>query len=145
MTAEKSMANEAKGAGPKNDLEAIIKYGDADRLVHTAEKLGGELHKADLTKSQIRNIYATVKMIAATRKYGPAEQYQIHLLIYKLQYAAARQPALKRLAETLSQGIEMLGDNPEHFYRFADFFEAIVAYHYSARETAALNKRTGGR
>lgn len=139
------MANETKSAAPMSDLEAIIKHGRADRLVQSAEKLGSELAKADLTKSQIRNIYATVKMIAATRKFGEAEQYQIRLLVPKLQYAAARQPALKRLTETLTQCIEMLGNEANYFYRFADFFEAIVAYHYSARELAALDKRSGGR
>jgi len=141
------MANETRSPAV-SDLEAIIKQPDqTNRLVRSAEALGRELARADLTKSQIRNIYATVKMIAAKRDFdkSPKSRGQIDLLVPKLHYAAARQPALKRLAETLSQCIRMLEGKQEYFDRFSDFFEAIVAYHYSFRAQADLDKRSGGR
>jgi CRISPR-associated protein Csm2 len=47
-----------------------------------------------------------------------------------MAYAAKRNPPTKDLQEILDFAISKI-DNEKKFEKFKDFFEAIVAYHYS--------------
>lgn len=121
----------------RQKLEAIINpQPDRNTLISYAQEIGDRAAKADLGTSQVRNIFGMVKqMQTQTEK----DYDRLKLLIPKLHYAAAKQPALKELADVLTAAIKMVNDKKD-FDQFADFFEAIVAYHY-----AAYSDRKGGR
>jgi CRISPR-associated protein Csm2 len=118
-------------------LKEIIESSNRDSLIVYAQAIGGRAARADLGTSQVRNIYGMVKQMQtqAEPDYG-----RLKLLVPKLYYVAARQPALKELAAVLTAAVTMVDTNQERFRNFADFFEAIVAYHY-----AAYTDRKGGR
>ena len=50
----------------------------------------------------------------------------------KLAYAAARNDAVTDLKDALTQAIDRVGDDPQRFKNFVDFFEATLAYHKAA-------------
>ena len=122
-------------------LETIIKGGDVDSLIHYAQQIGERAANADLGTSQVRNIYGMVKQIQtqSVQTQSEPDYGQLKLLVPKLHYVAARQPALKEMAAVLSEAIWMVEDR-EAFKQFASLFEAIVAYH-----SAAYIDRKGGR
>ena len=111
-------------------IEKIIK-GDTKSLVQEAEVLGKNLKQKDLTTSQIRNVFGSVKKMEMR---GFKEQ-ELLLLKPKLAYAANRSGAkqgTKDLREILSTAIDFVGDSQEYFGNFCNFFEAILAYHRAA-------------
>jgi CRISPR-associated protein Csm2 len=112
-------------------LNKIITEGDTDILISYAMELGQRVAGEDLGRTQIRNIYSMVKAFESKRPY---DFDQLKLLIPKLHYAAARESKLTPLVEALSDGIRLVEDDDERFKRFANFFEALVAYHYAASE-----------
>ena len=92
----------------------------------------GEALSDSLTKSQIRNIFGTVRQIEMnwTGDEEKAASYrQLLMLKPKLQYQAARTREVKPLADVLDNAIDHVGDDRVRFGRFVDFFEAILAYH----------------
>ncbi len=56
---------------------------------------------------------------------------ELILLKPKLRYQTARKNELEDLALLLIRAIDQV-ENREQFQRFADFFEAILAYHKAA-------------
>lgn len=109
----------------EEDVDKLIKK-DSKLLVDTARAFGQYIAK-HLSSSHIRNIYGEVKQMEMT-------EFAFHrfiLLKPKLQYAAKRDgsAAARDLAALLTAAIDAVGDNEDHFKRFADFFEAILAYH----------------
>lgn len=112
-------------------LDKTISEGDPDTLIKYAMELGQRVAEQELGRTAIRNIYDMVKALQSKRL---PDYRQLKLLIPKLKYAAARQPKLAPLADALSDGIWLVGNDANRFKNFADFFEAVVAYHYAASE-----------
>jgi len=112
-------------------IHTIITQDEPKLLVEEAEKIGQVL-SGTLTKSQIRNIFGTVRQIQMnwTGEVQKAASYrQLLMLKPKIKYQAARTREVKPLADVLDKAIDYVGDDRVRFGRFVDFFEAILAYH----------------
>jgi CRISPR-associated protein Csm2 len=117
------------------DVRTII-TGDTKALVDTAEKLGFDLKRGDLTTSQIRNIFGIVKKM----EHRDFSSDELLLVKPKLAYAAARhnKAGLTKLKDVLSDAIDVVVETDdeeiqaERFKQFVNFFEAILAYHREA-------------
>ena len=119
------------------DATKIIQEDNPDILIQEAEQIGARLAGAKLANSQLRNIYSTVKQVQTTGRFAEAaNKRKIKLLIPKLQYLSAREPKLTELSQVLTACIRAVSDET-HFTRFAEFFEAIVAYHYAVSKERA--------
>jgi len=109
---------------------------DLEKLVKTAEKLGEEHQRINLT--QIRKFHGHItkiwsKYIYNKKAYSDPEKFkelrdEIRFMKIFLAYQAARKPeleALKRLLEPLIESI----NNPLDFEKFKKFYDAFLAYH----------------
>jgi len=122
------------------DLRQILESGDAETLVRFAEVFGTELHKAGLTKSQVRGVFGTVRQLSAGWEYTEPRQKLRRLLLLKprLAYQSARESKVRPLADVLSRAIDLVAQAHEpdeqrkRFGYFVDLFEAILAYHTAA-------------
>lgn len=122
------------------EIEQII-AGDASKLVEVADRLGKYFANANgLSTSQIRNIFGEVKRLQMKLQMkGRFDQQsarelisrELILLKPKLAYQAGRHnhTRVPQMAEVLSKAIDRVGSDPKRFENFADFFEAILAYH----------------
>ncbi len=123
----------------QQDYQKIIIEGDAKVLTEHAEAIGTSLAR-QLTTSQIRNIFGTVRQIEmswrprATDKERRYAARQLILLKPKLAYQAKRERGggVQQLANVLIPAIDLVGENRDRFQNFLDFFEAILAYHTAA-------------
>ena len=128
------MSNQRGGARlniTDDQIRTIIAQDEPKLLVDQAKEIGRALSKS-LTKSQIRNIFGTVRQIQMnwTGEAQKAASYrQLLMLKPKIQYQAARTKEVKPLADVLDKAIDQVGDDQVRFGRFVDFFEAILAYH----------------
>jgi CRISPR-associated protein Csm2 len=128
-----------EGVIPQDKVIAIISRDEPEMLVDEAKEAGQTLAQQDLTKSQIRNIFGTVRQIQLNwpRSISPeAEKARVRELLLlkpKLAYQAARDPKVKPLADVLDLAIDQVGGKRERFQRFVELFEAILAYHTSSR------------
>lgn len=121
------------------DYRRIIVDGDAQVLTSHAETIGTSLAR-QLTTSQIRNVFGTVRQIEmswtprATEKDQKYAARQLILLKPKLAYQARRErgKGVQELANVLMPAIDLVGEDRGHFQNFVDFFEAILAYHTAA-------------
>jgi len=118
-----------------NTLATIITNpGGTQELVKWAERLGTILKSLQLTSSQIRNIFGTVRKIEMrwTSKDTEDERREairrLLLLKPRLAYQAKREKPVEWLEKVLSAAIDQV-DSRANFQRFVDFFEAILAYH----------------
>ncbi len=123
----------------QQDYQKIIVEGDAKVLTEHAEAIGTSLAH-QLTTSQIRNIFGTVRQIEmswrprATEKERKYAARQLILLKPKLAYQARRERGggVQQLANVLTPAIDLVGEDRNRFQNFLDFFEAILAYHTAA-------------
>ena len=106
----------------------VIEEG-GESLVDAAKDLGDRLEKRRLKTSQIRKVYGAVKKIQMSDEF---RQNDLIMLKPKLAYAAARNEAVMDLKDALTQAIDQVGDDPQKFKNFVDFFEATLAYHKAA-------------
>jgi CRISPR-associated protein Csm2 len=121
------------------DLRRIIVLGDSRTLVDKAKEIGDMLVR-QLTTSQIRNVFGTVRQIQmmwvpqATPQQQQQATRQLLLLKPKLAYQARRErgKGVEILNNVLSPAIDLVGDDRGRFQNFVDFFEAILAYHTAA-------------
>lgn len=127
----------------RRKIEQIIVRGDdPEVLVNMAKAIGKKLVELKATRSQVRNVFGTVRQIqmrwqrpddspASTQAYRDTV-----LLRPKLSYYAKKEKGMQYLENVLSPALEQIkGDAEERyrrFMRFVEFFEAIVAYHYAA-------------
>jgi CRISPR-associated protein Csm2 len=120
-------------------IKEIIEQDNTERLVQEAEKLGRQLAR-DLSTSQIRVVYGTVKKVSQfwTPQSSPEDAKsayrQILLLKPKLAYQEGRvsrqqKEAIQTMRSVVDQSIDLIKEDVVKFRRFADFFEAILAYH----------------
>ena len=117
--------------GPTDDeLEAIIRAGDAQILCAVAERMGKSLARS-MTTSQIRSIFGVVRQIQLNWLDDPKKAVrQMMLLKPRLAYQGARHGrGVEDLGKVLSAGIDLVGEDRTRFQYFVDFFEAILAYH----------------
>ncbi len=129
-------------------------------LVEQAKAVGEYLKAQNLTTSQIRNVFGTVRSIESTWRIaslasvGAAEGsplstrtralHELNLLKPRMAYAASRNGVVRYLEQVLTPAINaVLGDPAtdsvangdealRRFGNFLDFFEAILAYHRAA-------------
>jgi len=120
-------------------LTAIITDPDSTpMLVDWAEKLGTILKSLQLTTSQIRNIFGTVRQIEMswtlkdTKDERRDAMRRLLLLKPRLAYQSRRAEAVEGLEKVLTAAIDNVSSSRENFQRFVDFFEAILAYHTAA-------------
>ena len=124
-----------EGVIPQDKVVTIITQDQPKLLVQQAEQAGRRLAEQKLTKSQIRNIFGTVRQIQLNwpHSISPAEEKarvrELLLLKPKLAYQAAREPKVKPLADVLDAAIDQVDGRRERFQRSVQLFGAILAYH----------------
>jgi CRISPR-associated protein Csm2 len=129
----------------KQDIQAIISEGKPEPLVEWAEKIGQSLAR-QVTTSQLRNVFGTVRQIQMSWDADPTRAYRDAVLLKpKLGYFAKRErgrgmadlervlvPAIEEIIKAekeFKSDEERAKAKKDRFMRFSDFFEAIVAYH----------------
>jgi CRISPR-associated protein Csm2 len=128
-----SKNNPAQFKHPSPDeLKQIITDPDAaETLVRCAKDIGEGLAR-QLTTNQIRAIFGEVRKIEGEWKTRPQRANRnLILLKPKMAYRAKKERGrgVDDLVSVLSPAIDHVDGNGEHFTRFVDFFEAILAYH----------------
>ena len=108
--------------------DRVIEEG-GEPLVEAAEDLGNRLENRQLKTAQIRKVYGAVKKIQMSDVF---RRNDLIMLKPKLAYAAARNNEVTDLKDALTQAIDRVGDDPQRFKNFVDFFEATLAYHRAA-------------
>jgi len=122
------------------DVHSIFtKDSIGNELVNFAQQTAQTLVKNNLTRSQIRNIFAEVRKIETlwegTQKSEALRR--LNMLKPKLYYQTARTESVKVLKDVLCAAIDEINNAPDdternkRFHRFVDLFEAILAYHRS--------------
>jgi len=117
----------------KGDIPDILS-GNVEKLVEDAKQFGEHLGRGNLTTSQIRNIFSSVKKLESFER----NKAELLLLRPKMAYVAGRHGkrtrVIKDLQEVMDKCIQEVRDEVS-FKNFQDFFEAILAYHrYYGRE-----------
>jgi CRISPR-associated protein Csm2 len=107
------------------EIERLI-ASDSKLMVQVAEGVGKYIARG-VSSSHIRNIYGSVKQM----EMSGFNYHELVLLKPKIAYAAKRNSssAADDLKNILTAAIDAVGDDKDRFQRFADFFEAILAYH----------------
>ena len=113
----------------------------AETLVKTADELGKELQRQQLSTNQIRAIFGEVRRIQTKWSMGEESRRKalrkLILLKPKMAYQARRERsrAVEALVNVLDPAVDLVvqGKDPkeqdDRFQRFVEFFEAILAYH----------------
>lgn len=122
----------------KQHLITIIQ-GDAvksaERTVSLSKEIGERCAENGVSTSQIRTIFSKVRQIEmywpADKDDYPAGLRDLMLLKPKMAYQTERKKELRELTKVLADCIDLVS-NRVQFQRFADFFEAILAYHKAA-------------
>ncbi len=131
-----------------DDLKVIITDpGGAEKLVHWADRLGKSLKDMGLTTNQIRALFGEVRQIQADWSINRQRAFRrLVLLRPKMAYRARKErgKAVEELVAVLDPALDYVikaqprpkdqspgsGNNQDdNFQRFAEFFEAILAYH----------------
>lgn len=146
------MTQQAKGSPFQRpgdaDLKTIITDPDgAEKLVEWANQLGKSLKEMGLTTSQIHALFGEVRQIQAEWSINRQRAFRrLVLLRPKMAYRARKErgKAVEELVAVLDPALEYVikaqprpkdqppgtGNNQDdNFQRFAEFFEAILAYH----------------
>ncbi len=119
---------------PADHLAKAVENGIDNEFIRWAEGFGKEISRK-VTTSQIRNIYGTVKRLEMEPTVDLA---QVLLLKPRVKYAQSRNNGLGELAGELCRAIDSIdkgandNEKQERFRRFAQGFEAILAYHRAA-------------
>ncbi len=130
------------------DLRVVITDPDgAEKLVYWANRLGKSLKDMGLTTSQIRALFGEVRQIQAEWSINRRRAFRrLVLLRPKMAYRARKErgKAVEELVAVLDPALDYVikaqprpegqapgtGNNQDdNFQRFAEFFEAILAYH----------------
>lgn len=118
----------------ENIKSFILSDDTAQQMVQYADSLAKRIC-GDVSTSQIRNVYGTVKKLEMQREFDSKAYRQLVLLKPKLAYARGRaekkkEDSFKELETALGSAIDAVSiEQPETFKRFCNFFEAILAYH----------------
>lgn len=125
-----------------SDLNDVIKDPNSTMiLVKKANELGKDLAEKRLTTNQIRALFGEVRHIQGQLSTGDQTRAlrKLILLKPKMAYRARRERGrgVEELASVLDPAIDIVVNERDeeaqrqHFQRFVDFFEAILAYHKS--------------
>lgn len=140
----KEFTIDGKSVNGENQIVAWVDGGITKEAVEFAELFGRDLARMReaLTTAQIRNVFGEVRRIQmnnqkALRKPELFNEARILLLRPKLAYAAKRanKKGATELADVLSEGLKAVaaGNSRDaiikRFDNFANFFEAVLAYH----------------
>jgi len=114
----------------------------AEELVKLAESIGSDLAvetgpKKPLSTSQIRAIFGEVRQIEALwTQDSQAALRRLSLLKPKMRYRAGKEKGkVEDLVDVLEPAVDLVleptegDDHHRRFRHFAEFFEAILAYH----------------
>jgi CRISPR-associated protein Csm2 len=118
-------------------IPLFIKGLEIEEMIEGAQCLGIRFNKEGLTTSQIRNFFGEVRRIQMNfMKSSSKTKSSIALLQPRLAYTAAKEnkTGTKELSDTLTIGLKTIMASEEslreeYFENFANFFEAILAYH----------------
>jgi CRISPR-associated protein Csm2 len=136
------MATTFNGIDGTSKISEWIKTGINQEAIKFAEAFGKDLAQNKLSTSQIRNIFSEIKNLQMKGKEKFSDT-QLLLLKPKLAYSKARKTpggreaaqAAEDLEKILSKGIDDVvaekHNKFERFQNFANFFEAVLAYHRS--------------
>jgi CRISPR-associated protein Csm2 len=145
-----SAARPSQGGGfqpPSVDLiQQIITQDNAVEIMITeAARIGLALQRANLTTSQVRIFFGTIRQIEANlQAQSTAQQLdersnrRLILLIPRLAYQAKRNEESRKgvgvseLQKVLEPAIKAVQGRTDNFRRLVEFFEAILAYHKAA-------------
>ncbi len=137
--AEWNLTSKAATITAEDVIKIITESDSVDTLIDRADNLGSGLRALGLGSTQVRNVFSTVRQIEMNWKPDKATDEmslrKLKLLKPKLVYQTKRNRRMKSLADVLSLAIGHVKDR-NHFTRFMDFFEAIVAYHVAAEQMA---------
>lgn len=124
------------------ELEQIITEDTptaAQLMVIKAEAWGRYLKDQGLKTSQIRAIFGHVRQLemnwpreGGDPAYVRSAVRDLILLKPKMAYQGQRVKEVKPLADLLAQCVDQVDERRDHFQRFVEFFEAILAYHRAA-------------
>lgn len=126
----------------QSELNDVIKDPNSTMiLVKKANELGKDLAAKKLTTNQIRALFGEVRHIQGQLSTGDQTRAlrKLILLKPKMAYRARRERGrgVEELASVLDPAIDIVVNERDeeaqrqHFQRFVDFFEAILAYHKS--------------
>lgn len=113
----------------------ITDSGAAKEMVETADELGRRLKEEGLGTSQIRALFTEVRRIQADWRHRPEQApRRLILLKPKMKYRVGRQTGknkqpVETLVGVLDPAVDLVAGDAANFRRFAEFFEAILAYH----------------
>lgn len=113
------------------NLAKAVEQGIDNVFIKWADDFGKKI-PCEVTTSQIRNIYGTVKQLEMKPELNMPE---LLLLKPRISYAKSREKKLAELASELVEAIDKvdeghgLEEKRKRFQRFCQGFEAILAYH----------------
>jgi CRISPR-associated protein Csm2 len=126
----------------QTDLEQIILFGNAEKMVASAMKVGkagvDKPKEKRLSTSQIRAIFGEVRMLEGQMSIPDQKEkafHRLYLLKPKLAYRARKEKSegVDDLVKVLDPAIDLVfkeeAKREERFTHFIEFFEAILAYH----------------
>ncbi len=115
----------------EQDAVAIIDRGDAERLVKLAEQVARE---GRATRTSVRKLFGEARRIEFLMEQDEAAALRrARLFEPRIVYQKERSNELSSLAEVLVALLRKASNQgdpqgPEKYRRFAEFFEAVVAY-----------------
>jgi len=126
-----------------NRIPSFIKGNNQKEMIESSKIFGERFYKGGLSTSQIRNVFGEVKknQMKTSMNQENFDFLQLRMLLPKLAYSAARakKKGTDELRDVLSKGIETVLEKDiekkivfSRFENFANFFEAILAYHKAA-------------
>lgn len=120
-------------------IPLFIKGENQNEMIEGCKIFGKRLKDGDLSTSQIRNIFGEVKRIQMKASTSDSiDILSLNMLQPKLAYSAARakKHGTDELKDLLTKGLETILENDLQteevkfrFENFANFFEALLAYH----------------
>jgi len=138
------MATVHNGIDGVQRIPEWVQNGISQESILFAKAFGEELARKRFSTSQIRNVFSEIKNLQMKGEKGFTD-LPLLLLKPKLAYAKARKSSGGRdaadaagdLEKILSKGIDSIVSGTQNkfnsFENFANFFEAILAYHRSMK------------
>jgi len=102
--------------------------GDSKTMIDIAMKIAKLLSKVDVSKTQVRNVFGSLKSI----QMSGFNMDKFVLLKPRMHYITSRNKKLDPLGRVVSYSVDIISDSENKedlFERFCYFFEAILAYH----------------
>lgn len=120
----------------QEELRRILGAGESGALlVQSAEKLAQALLSQNLRMSQVRSVFDEIKKIENLWVWQGQEDValrRLHLLAPRIAARVKRAPGAQLLLQVVNVCADLIGKSPqkkEAFLRFAEYMEAVVAYH----------------